>query len=88
MISSREEKLITQLCQGDEKAFTKLYASYSAACKSWLEKHFGRDQGTFEDVYQDSMIILFEATHDGKLDHLTYTVKTYLFAICRNQMLK
>lgn len=54
----------------------------------WMKNHFDADTPKLEDVYQDSMIALYEAARDRKLDSLSCSLKTYLFAICRNQMLR
>ena len=88
MNTAKELELIGRLKRGDEKAFKKLYHLFYGSCSQWVSKHFDVDTDLFEDVYQDAMIVLFEAARDGKLDQLTCSIKTYLFAICRNQMLR
>ncbi|WP_425390482.1 RNA polymerase sigma factor [Ekhidna sp.] len=82
-----DKNVIDRLAQGDEAAFKEVYNTYKEESRNWLIKHFGTDF-SFEDVYQDSVIVLYEAALDGKLKDLTCTLKTYLFAVCRNQLLK
>ncbi|WP_420316348.1 RNA polymerase sigma factor [Ekhidna sp.] len=84
---SSDENVIDRLSKGDEAVFKQVYNFYKKEARSWLMKHFG-DDFSFEDVYQDSIIVLYEAALDGKLVDLKCTLKTYLFAICKNQLLK
>ena len=88
MSLGKEHQLIERLKNGDENAFRKLYHLFYQSCKQWVKKHFDFENALFEDVFQDSMVVLYEGARDGKLDDLSCTIKTYLFAICRNQMLK
>lgn len=88
MNQQKEQSLIEQLKSKDEIAFKKLYHLYYQQCKHWIEKHFDCNSEHIEDVYQDAMIALYEAAIDGKLDKISCSIKTYLFAICRNQMLR
>ncbi len=88
MSEDKEHELISRLKEGNENAFRKLYNLFYKSCRQWVRNHFDADSDRFEDVYQDSMIVLYEAALDGKLDHLSCSLKTYLFAICRNQMLR
>ncbi|WP_436517213.1 RNA polymerase sigma factor [Ekhidna sp. To15] len=87
MEATSERNIIDRLSQGDEHAFKKVYSLYKKEARNWLMKHFG-DDNLFEDVYQDAVIVLYEAALDGKLADLKCTLKTYLFAVCRNQLLK
>ncbi|MEM7297044.1 MAG: sigma-70 family RNA polymerase sigma factor [Bacteroidota bacterium] len=86
MNKSSEKELIAKLSQGNETSFREVYRVYKSEAKDWLSKHFGQDY-SFEDVYQESVIALYEAALDGKLNELSCSLKTYLFAICRNQLL-
>lgn len=87
MSKASERDLIEKLREGDDKAFKKLYHLFYDSCNQWVRKHFSVDTDLFKDVYQDSMIILYETARDSKLSNLSCSIKTYLFAICRNQML-
>lgn len=86
MKQASDKELIERLSKGDEDAFRQIYRSHKREANDWLIKHFG-DGFSFEDVYQESVIILYEAALDGKLSQLSCALKTYLFAICRNQLL-
>jgi len=85
--SLSDTEVIDRLARGDEGAFKEVYDRHKKDARNWLVKHFGTGF-LFEDVYQDSVIVLYEAALDGKLEGLTCSLKTYLFAVCRNQLLK
>lgn len=78
---------IEALSQSDEAAFRSLYVEWYEGCCHWVERHFSVSRAVFEDIYQEAMIALLEAARDGKLHGLSCSLKTYLFAICRNKLL-
>jgi RNA polymerase sigma factor (sigma-70 family) len=46
-----------------------------------------RDEAYLADLYQDAIIVLFEKAKDTEFT-LTCSIRTYLIAICRNQIFK
>ncbi len=69
-----------------DKAFEYLYRNHYAS----VEAHILRNKGTGEevkDVFQDGLVILFNQVVDGRFKRES-TIKTYLFAICKNLWLK
>lgn len=87
MKSTQEELFLEEIKKGSENALKELYGAYWEHCYEWTKKHFTPSENLFEDIYQDSVIALYEAAIDGKLDHIQCSLKTYLFAICRNKLL-
>jgi RNA polymerase sigma factor (sigma-70 family) len=50
-------------------------------------KQFTKDEAFLADLYQDAIIVLFEKAKDTEFT-LTCSIRTYLIAICRNQIFK
>jgi RNA polymerase sigma factor (sigma-70 family) len=81
-----EQELISQLQQGDQQALEYLYRSYWPLIAHFVWLNQGRAEEA-EDLFQDGIIILYEKLR-SKDFRLQYSLKTYLYGICRNQWLK
>jgi RNA polymerase sigma factor (sigma-70 family) len=81
-----DSELMLGIRQGDRQAMEYLYQKYwpMIAHFVWLNKGL---QHEAEDLFQDGIIILYEKIIDKDFC-LQYSLKTYLYAICRNQWLK
>jgi len=77
---NKESKLIEQLRSGDQELLVKIYAEYKIEFLAYTSRFSISDEDAV-DIYQDSMIVLYENILSGKLTTLTSSVKTYLFAI-------
>ncbi|MEQ9425145.1 MAG: sigma-70 family RNA polymerase sigma factor [Cyclobacteriaceae bacterium] len=88
MTGNGDKGRIEKLKTGDEPTLKGIYTELFNPCREWVNKRFSIRNEEFEDIFQDAVIILYEAAIDGKLDNLKCNLKTYLFAICRNQLLK
>jgi RNA polymerase sigma factor (sigma-70 family) len=83
-ISDRE--LIRQLQQGDKPAMEYLYQQYWPVIAHFVWLNQGREEEA-QDLFQDGILILYEKLLQK--DFLPQcSLKTYLYAICRNQWLK
>jgi RNA polymerase sigma factor (sigma-70 family) len=60
------------------------YASHRNEFLKWTFKQYHLLPSEAIDVYQDSIVILYENAVSGKLDTLQCSVKTYLFGIAKN----
>lgn len=68
----------------DEQQFDKLYRQYREEFVSWSLKNFNCDPDEAVEIYQQSMIVLYENVVNNKLKDLTKS-KTYLFGIAKNK---
>lgn len=78
--------LLEQLASAEDSAFRSLYRQYFNMVKYLVEQNNG-DANDASDIFQETMIILFEKCRDGKLT-LTAGIKTYIYSISRNLWLK
>lgn len=54
---------------------------------AFIRRNFSVDDDEIVDIYQESFIALYENIRNGKLEHLSASLKTYLFSIGRNKIL-
>lgn len=74
--------------KGDLSWFDQFYLDNSDHFRKWAKAEFSLADEDLNDVYQQAAVIFYENLVDGKLNHLTSSVKTYLFGIGKNLILK
>lgn len=80
-----DDKLfIDTVKKGDKSVFKTFYITQKNPFLAWAYKQFGYTQAELEDLYQQSMLILYENITSGKLDNLSSQIKTYLYGISKN----
>ncbi|MCU0352885.1 MAG: sigma-70 family RNA polymerase sigma factor [Cytophagales bacterium] len=62
----------------------RFYNSNRTEFLKWAYKQYGLASDDAIDIYQDSVIILFENMQKGKLNDLQCTTKTYFYGIAKN----
>lgn len=80
-----ESRLIAQIKSGDQKAAEKIYNQYRKEFLVYASRLSISDEDA-ADIYQDSMVTLYENIVSGKLTTLTSSIKTYLFAIGKHKI--
>lgn len=76
--------LASVILNRDEQQFDKLYRQYREEFISWSLKNFNCSREEAVEIYQQSMIVLYENVVNHKLKDLT-KAKTYLFGIAKNK---
>lgn len=79
---------LQRIQQGDETALQVIYDTYRAPFVAWALRHFHCTEADAIDTFQDSVIVLYRNVAQGRLTELTSSLKTYLYAIGRNLLLK
>lgn len=82
------ESLIAELKQGAEQGLVNIYRLYRAEFFQWAITQYQVNEETCADVFQEAVINLYLQARQGKLDKINCNVKTYLFAIGKNMLLK
>ncbi len=77
---NREKKLLIEIQAGKQKAIETVYNRYKTEFIIFASRFSIYEEDAL-DIYQDSIIILYENIVSGKLSTLTSSLKTYLFAI-------
>ncbi|RKQ50148.1 RNA polymerase sigma-70 factor (ECF subfamily) [Roseivirga pacifica] len=81
-------EVIERICKGDQSVISAIYRQLRPEFLSWAAVRFRVDQDKIVDVFQESVIIFYRNVAKGKLTELNISVKTYLFAIGKNLLLK
>lgn len=79
---------INRLKTDREKCLEELYTLYRKDFTDWACHKFVCEPEEAEDVFQDSLIIFYENVLSGKLQTLTSSLRTYLFAIGKHKILR
>ncbi len=87
-MKEQDKELIAGIREGNEEQVMRLYELYRSEFFSWSKKVFSLSQDEMADVFQETVIAFYYNVLNGKLNELTSSVKTYLFAIGKNQILK
>jgi len=81
-----EHELLEGLKRGDDAAFRKVYVLHFNMIRYLVIKNSGREEDA-SDVFQDALVVLFEKLNRPDFV-LSSSLKTFLYAICRNLWLK
>src|SRR5690554_2756328 len=77
---NKDQQWIRSLQHGDTAVLDEIYLQYKGGFLEYA-KRYPIDQDVVRDIYQDSMIALYENIVQGKLNGLKSSIKTYLYAI-------
>ena len=83
-----EADILQRLHKNPNEVLVELYRNYRKEFLSWAYKSFGADVDVASDCFQDAMIVLYKNVQNGKLTDLQSSIKTYLFSIGRNVLLR
>lgn len=79
-----EKAIIEQIRKGDKGALKQVYVTHKSAFISFLISHYRATPETALEVYQFTILRLYDNIVYGKLKVLTSSLKSYLFAIGKN----
>ncbi len=82
----RENNKLLQIQKGDRKLLKKLYEEYRSAFIAWTKKRYDVNDDLASEIYQKAFIAFYYNIREGKITALKSSLKTYLFAIGRNQL--
>ena len=79
---------ILKIKTDDNQALREIYDLCREECVAWLQNDFGLSIHDALDVFQVSVVILYDNIMTGKLSTLTSNIKTYLKGIAKNKALE
>lgn len=79
---------ILKIKTNENEALKEIYALCREDCLVWLQRDFGCSEDDALDIFQMSVLILYDNVTKGKLTTLSSNVKTYLFGIAKNKALE
>lgn len=77
---NRDQQWIQSIKNGQKETLDEVYLEYKGGFLDFAKRYPIADDIAL-DVYQDSIIILYENIIQGKLNQLKSSIKTYLYAI-------
>lgn len=83
---NQDQKWIQDLTLGKDDALDHIYQKFRSEMILWLVRAKGCDGEVAKEIYQLSILILYEKVRSGKLTRLESSLKTYLFAIGKNKL--
>lgn len=75
---------LDQIKSGDRKILKELYTTHRDPFGTWARKVYQIDDEMIGEIYQRAFTALYFNVKSGKLDNLTSSIRTYLFAIGKN----
>ncbi|EAY24443.1 RNA polymerase sigma factor [Microscilla marina] len=81
------KEIIENIRSGKREALVNLYKQYRVDFIKWAIKNFYCSPQEAEDAYQDTTIAFYENIMKNKVQELSCSPKTYLFAIGKNILL-
>lgn len=79
--------LLDRLRRGDDALLKEIYDNHRQDFLRWAVK-FGVDSTVAEDIFQVSIVILYDNVVTGKLTSLSSSLKTYLFSIGKHKAME
>ncbi len=80
-----DEVWIERLRSQPDSTLKELYKMFKGEFQQWSGDKFGLNVEESLDVFQETMLALYQNVKTEKLSELRSTIKTYIFAIGRNQ---
>lgn len=83
----KDQYLVDKLKQNDLNTLDRIYLTYKEEFFLFAHTFFIPSED-ISDIYQETIISLYENVQDQKLEQLTSSLKTYLFAIGKFKIYK
>ena len=85
---TEDQIIIQRIKSGDEASLVEIYKQHRPAFLQWAQHSYRVDEEKAADAFQDAVVCLYRNIMQGKLQTLTSSLKTYLFAIGKNVIRK
>ncbi|MEK6479102.1 sigma-70 family RNA polymerase sigma factor [Catalinimonas sp. 4WD22] len=86
--NTEDQQIVDQIKSGNEESIVAVYQAHRNGFIQWAQSTYQADEPTAADAFQDAVICLHHNITRGKLETLTSSLKTYLFAIGKNILRK
>ena len=79
---------IERIKSDPDKTLTILYKDLKNDAIQWIKKEFGLHSEDADEIFQTSIVLLYDNVVSGKLTLLTSHIKTYIFSIIKNKIIQ
>jgi len=77
--------VIHKIKSGDKAALEEVYIKYRPEFIGWMTSVHKVSLGDAKELYQQSVLVLYENIVNGKLMEMNSNIKTYLYAVGKNK---
>ncbi len=84
--SHADNNIIAEILEGRETTLRRIYPLYAAEFKVWVRRFVSCSEADAADAYQDALVAFYRNIVSGRLQNLTSSAKTYIFAIGYRQL--
>ena len=81
----KDNTLLEKIKHGDEIALEQFYLNHRKEFIGWFVKNYSHREDEAMELYQLTVLIVYDNIATGKLHTLTGTLKSYLFSVGRNK---
>jgi RNA polymerase sigma-70 factor (ECF subfamily) len=79
-----DNQIIESIRQGGQSELAMIYEQFREEFLHWIARESQCSDDDSKDIYQLAILIFYDNVKTGKLEYLTSSIKTYLFAVGRN----
>ncbi len=79
---------IERIKSDPDKTLTILYKDLKNDTIQWIKKEFSLQSEDADEIFQTSIVLLYDNVVSGKLTLLTSHIKTYIFSIIKNKIIQ
>jgi RNA polymerase sigma factor (sigma-70 family) len=79
-----DNQIIESIRQGGQSELAMIYEQFREEFLRWIIRENQCSDDDSKDIYQLAILIFYDNVKTGKLEYLTSSIKTYLFAVGRN----
>lgn len=79
---------ITFIKESENLALAKVYREYRELGTNWIQKNFPLDLNDALDIFQISVVVLYDNVMTGRLTELNVDLSTYLLSVIKNKSLE
>jgi len=76
---------VSYIKTSENQALKEIYRKHRNACMTWLQDTFQIDTEDSKEIFQSSVIAIYDNVMNGNLMSLEGSLKTYLYGIARNK---
>lgn len=88
MEKKNQQDWISIIKQEPNKGLKEIYKDHQKEFVGWLGSNYNCSEDDANDLFQETIIVLYRNIVNGKLTTLSSSIKTYLYAIGKNLALK
>jgi RNA polymerase sigma factor (sigma-70 family) len=79
-----DNQIISGIRNGNNNLVKTIYDRYRSEFIGWAYKTYNCNEEDAKEVYQRSFVILYQKIIDREVNHITHSIKSYLFTIGKN----